>query len=125
MSISNYLEEKILQAVFNNVSLAVAQPYVSLHTGDPGEAGANEVAGGTYIRQAADFDPAANPGGTTVNNGILDFTLMPACTVTHVGIWDAATVGNFLWGGAFNSSKVVNAGDTYRIPDASLTVTLD
>ncbi len=46
MSISNYLELELLDAVFNNGSFAVAQPYVSLHTDDPGETGANEVSSG-------------------------------------------------------------------------------
>ena len=39
MTISDYLEPKILDAVFNNTSLAVAAVYVKLHLADPGEAG--------------------------------------------------------------------------------------
>ena len=124
MSLSNYAEEKVLQALFNNVTYAVATPYMSLHTADPGETGASEAAGGTYTRQLTDFNVASNPAGTVTNNGIVDFTLMPACTITHVGVWDAVAAGNFICSGAFASSKVVNAGDTYRVPDVSLTVTL-
>ena len=37
MSIANYAENRILDALFNNTSLAIATPYVSLHTADPGE----------------------------------------------------------------------------------------
>lgn len=123
MTISNAYELLILDAVFNNVSLALAQPYVSLHTADPGETGANEVAGGSYIRLAANWDPAA--AGAVVMDGALDFTLMPAVTVTHVGIWTAATVGTFVWGGPLSSSRVVNAGDTFHFNDGGITVSLD
>lgn len=124
MSFSDWAEEKILQALFNNVSLAVTTPYISLHTADPGETGASECIGGSYARLSSDWDPASTPAGTILSNNVYDFTLMPACTVTHVGVWDALTVGNFIIGGAFNSSRVVNAGDTYRIPDAAITITL-
>lgn len=123
MSISNYAELKILDAIFNNASFAVATPYVSLHTADPGETGASEVTGGTYGRQSSSW--AAASAGAVVTDAALNFTLMPAVTVTHVAIWDASTAGNCLWSGAFSSSKVVNAGDTYQIPSGSLTVTLD
>jgi hypothetical protein len=37
MTVANYAENKILDALFNNVSLAVATPYIKLHIGDPGE----------------------------------------------------------------------------------------
>lgn len=123
MTISNAYELLILDAVFNNVSLALATPHVSLHTADPGETGANEVAGGTYVRQAAGWDPAGS--GAVVLDGALDFTLMPAVTVTHVGIWSASTAGTFVWGGALSASKVVNAGDTFHFNDGAITVTLD
>jgi hypothetical protein len=123
MSISNYAENELLDAVFNNGSFAVATPYVSLHTGDPGETGANEVAGGSYARQLGSFGAAAS--GAVSNDADIDFTLMPSATVTHVGVWDASTVGNFLWGGALAASKVVNSGDTFRIATGDLDITLD
>ena len=119
MSISNYAENKILDALFNNTALAVAQPYLSLHSGDPGETGANEIAGGSYARQAASFGAAA--AGQVQNDATIDFTLMPAGTVLGFGLWDAATNGNCLWTGwlstvlrAFVADDV--AGDTIRSP---------
>jgi hypothetical protein len=119
MSIANYAENKILDALFNNISLAVATPYVSLHTADPGETGASEVAGGSYARQAASFGAAS--GGQVQNDAILDFAGMPATTVVGFGIWDAASAGNCLWTGWL--STVVRAfvaddtaGDTIRSP---------
>src|ERR1700750_487503 len=98
---SSYLENKILDAVCKNTSLAVTTVYISLHTASPSTTGANEVAGGSYVRQSGSF--AAASGGTNATNGTLTFASMPSCTVTHVGFWDASTNGNFLWGGALAS----------------------
>lgn len=123
MTISNYLEPKILDAVFNNTSLAVATPYVSLHTADPGETGASEATGGSYVRQLGSFGAAS--GGAIANDAGISFTGMPAATITHVGVWDASTAGNFLWGGALAASKTTNAGDTFAIATGDLDVTLD
>jgi hypothetical protein len=123
MSISDYLENELLDSVFNNGSFAVAQPYVSLHTADPGEDGSNECTGGSYARQSGSFTTAAS--GAVETDADIEFTGMPACTVTHVGVWDAVSAGNFLWGGALSASKTVNAGDTFKINSGDLDITLD
>lgn len=99
MTKSNYLENAILNLVFRDISFSPEPVFVSLHTADPGETGAAEVAGGSYARQsvaAAGWNAAAS--GLIDNINAIDFTGMPATTVTHVGIWDAVTVGNFLYG---------------------------
>lgn len=123
MSISNYLEVELLDAVFNAGAFSVATPYVSLHTGDPGETGASEASGGSYVRQSGSFSAAAS--GATANDAAIEFSSMPAATLTHVGVWDAETAGNFLWGGALTASKTTNAGDTFQIAIGDLDVTLD
>ena len=123
MSISNYAELKLLDAVFNAAAFSVATPYISLHTADPGETGASEVTSGSYARQSGSFTVAA--AGALDNDAILDFTSMPAVTVTHVGVWDAAVAGNFLWGGTLSASKVINSGDTFRFPVGDFDITLD
>ena len=123
MSFSNYLEPKILDAVCNNTSLAVALPWASLHDGDPGETGANEITGGSYGRQSVSFAAAA--GGSCDSNATLDFTSMPSGTITHVGLWDASSGGNFLVGGSLTAQKTVNTGDTFRIASGNLTITCD
>ena len=123
MSISDYLENELLDAVFNAGAFSVTTPYVSLHTADPGETGASEVSGGSYARQAGSFSVAS--GGAVENDANINFTDMPATTVTHVGVWDAASAGNFLWGGALSASKTTNAGDTFQIASGDLDVTLD
>lgn len=100
MSISNYAENKLLDHILGKTSFTMPSVYVSLHTGDPGETGANEVAGGSYARQAvagAGWNAAAS--GLADNVNAINFTNMPACTVVGVGLWDASTSGNFLMGG--------------------------
>lgn len=123
MSISNYAELELLDAVFNNGSFAVTTPYVSLHTADPGETGASEASGGSYARQVGSFGAAA--AGQVANDAAISFTAMPAATITHVGIWDAVTGGNFIWGGALTVSRVLSSGATAQFAIAALVVTLD
>lgn len=126
MSLSNYLEEKLLNHVFGGTTYSQpAAVYCSLHTADPGETGASEATGGSYARQAITFAAASNPGGTKATSADLVFTSMPASTITHVGVWDASSAGNFLVGGALAASKTLNAGDTFRITSGNLTVSLD
>jgi len=127
MSISNQWENEILDHIFNNAAApAVTTPYISLHTADPGETGASELAGGSYARQSGGFGNAS--GGTVSNTANIDFTGMPAGTITHVGVWSSSTATattNFVWGGALTASKAVNSGDTFRLATGNLDVTLD
>ena len=56
MSISDTWEVEILDHIFNNADApSVTAVYVSLHTGDPADTGANELTGGSYARQAGSF----------------------------------------------------------------------
>jgi hypothetical protein len=81
------------------------------------------LTGGGYSRKAVTFN--APSGGSMTNSADIDFPNMPAATITHVALWDAASAGNCLWIGALTTSKTTNAGDTFRIPAGQLTVTLD
>jgi len=125
MSISNYAELKMLASVFNSAAYVVGTPYVSLHSSDPLEVGGGEItsAGGSYSRQLGVF---ASPGsGETHNQSALVWTNMPALTVSHIGVWDSLSGGNFLWGGSLNAPKTTNAGDTFQVNASSLSATLD
>lgn len=73
--------------------------WMSLHTGDPGTTGVNEYAGVTRLQF-----PAGSPtGGVVSNTTALNFTTSGASPVTHIGIWDAATAGNYQIGSALGS----------------------
>lgn len=123
--IGNFLENELLDAVFNGSSYTPSSLYCSLHTADPGETGASEVTGGSYARQNVGASFATAASGSVSSSASISFTDMPAATVTHVGIWDAASAGNFLWGATLSASKSTNAGDTFTIASGDLTFSLD
>lgn len=123
MSISNYAENAILDAVFNNTSLAVAANYVKLHTGDPGEAGTSNAATHT-TRESASFGAASS--GVVSNDSPISFTSLAADeTISHISIWDHVSAGNCLWTGALTDPQDVNAGGTLTFDTGDLDVSLD
>ena len=124
--ISDYLEKKILDYVLRNTAdWAPAAIYLALHTADPAEdASGAEVSGGSYARQAITFNAAHATAGTIDNSSAEEFTTMPAVTVSHIGIWDAASSGNLLFYGAVTASKAVGAGDTISLAAGALVITL-
>jgi hypothetical protein len=69
--------------------------YISVHTGSPGSVGSLEYAGGSpaYIRKATTWTPGPSDG---VNNGSQVTIDVGATTITHMGLWTAATNGTFL-----------------------------
>jgi hypothetical protein len=83
--------------------------HISLHTGHPSTTGANEVAGGSYGRQACAFDAAAS--GATQNAAAEAFTVMPDTTanpITHVGLWSASSGGTY-----YGSAPLGGAADFF------------
>jgi hypothetical protein len=103
--LSAYARDLLLAWMFTSGSATRPTTwFVSLHEADPGTTGADEVVVGTdadYVRQAVTFDTPS--GGQADNTGALTWTADVAATtysVTHIGVWDAATGGNFLVGGA-------------------------
>jgi hypothetical protein len=102
--------------------------YVSLHTADPGNTGANEVAGGGYARQGpvAFTNSGANPT-VAGNNSIITYPTATAAwgTINFFGLWTAASAGVFNGGAAVATPKVVNNGDQARFAANALTITAD
>lgn len=93
---------------------------VSLHTASPGATGANEVTGGSYAKGSASWGSAqvgAAGGGTCYLGSAVDFTDMPAGTVSHFGVWTQSTV--FINGGSLTASQVISAGATARLGTAT------
>lgn len=124
---SNYLERKILDHALGTTTYTKPSAvYVSLHTANPADdASGAEVSGGSYARQAATFSAATTDGGgasTAITSAALNWTNLPTATVTHVGIYDAATSGNLLYYGALSSSKSITSGDNFTINTGSLVV---
>ena len=126
MSFSNFLETEILDHVFAGAAYtAPTTKYLALYTAAPGETGGGtEVSGGAYARQSVAF---TTTGNTTSNNAAVEFPTATASfgTVTHVGVFDAATVGNLMAYAALSSSKAIATGDVFRVPAGDLDITLD
>lgn len=99
--------------------LGTVAGYASLHIGDPGTTGANEVTGGSpaYARKAVTWgSPSA---GEMAAAGQPVFDVPTGTTITHVGIWSAVSGGTF-----YGSGEVVNetfgAQGTYTLTELIL-----
>jgi hypothetical protein len=143
-SMSDYLENKLTDHVFRGVAYtAPTHLYVALFTAAPSDSGGGtEVSGGSYARVTLDpsttnwaatngagttTNPSSGTGGTTSNNSTITFPTATGSwgTVTHVGIFDAATSGNLLFWGALTSSEVVNTGGTFSFAASALSNQID
>lgn len=113
--LSNYLENEILDHILGTTSFTMPSVFMSLHSGHPAETGANELAGGSYVRQAVAFDAAAAGTADNTSDEEFDLTGVSNGTVFFIGLWDASTVGNFLWAapliGTAATFSGANAGD--------------
>ena len=127
MAFSTYLADKILDLVLLGNTFTSNPVYVSLHTGDPGTTGASEVTGGPgpYARQSAAANWTTPASGESDTSASITFTGMPAVTVTHIGIWDMASGGNFLLGGALASpvSPLLGQSITFDSGDIQAVLT--
>lgn len=117
----------ILNAICRNTSYVVATgPYVKLHTGDPGAAGASNAATET-TRQLAVFGSTAtfSAGVVTIaNTAVITWAgIAGSQDATHFSLWDASTAGTFLGSGIITANAYV-AGDTYNIGIGGATLTL-
>ena len=146
MSLTNVGEQVVLNRIFtsgvtqngtvNSELDGTAVYMMSLHTGDPGEAGSmgNVCTGTAYVAKELDFSnsgallaEAAATGTNEVDlNTLVTFTdnadITSAWnTISHYGIHVVAadtttlTAANMLFTGQFDASAAVNAGDTVQI----------
>ena len=128
MSFSNTYETHVLNYVFTTTS--VTRPtawYLALFTSNPAEDGSGtevSTSGTAYARQSATFTVSGN---TASNSGAIEFPTATASygIVTHVGIYTAASGGDLIAYAALSTSKTIDTGDVFRVPDGDLDVTLD
>ena len=108
MAIATDLQKENLAAAYGT-----AATHVSLHTADPGTTGADEVTGGApaYARKAASWTAGGVDGVVTAT---VTFDVPSGVTVTHVGLWDALTAGNFLDKSTVTSQAFASQG-TYEV----------
>lgn len=94
------------------VAYGTSATHASLHSAAPGTSGGSEVSGGSYARKALTWAAGTTDGTVTAS---ATFDVPAGVTVTHVGLWSAAS------GGAFLDSVDV-AGQSFAA-DGSLSVT--
>lgn len=130
-AMSNYLEQQIANHIFRTTGMTqVTNLHIALFTAAPNDAGGGtELSGSAYARvQVARADAQWTfSSGTISNTNTITFPTPTANwgTVTHFGIFDAATTGNLLFHGALTASKTVNSGDTVTFPAGQLQITFD
>ncbi|WP_456238617.1 phage tail fiber protein [Paenibacillus albicereus] len=124
---SDWLENQILNHVLRGtVYTPPAALFVALFTSDPGEAGTGtEASGGGYARQAVTFTNSTS--GSSSNSADILFPVATAAwgTLTHFGIYDAATAGKLLYMGALTPSQPIAVSNQLKIFAGTLTVSED
>jgi hypothetical protein len=108
-----------------NAYTAPGTLYTGLYTAAPSDTGGGtELSGSGYARQATAFTVS---GDTASNTSAEEWATATGDwgTITHVGVFDAATSGNLLAYGALTASKTIATGDVFRIPAGDLDITLD
>lgn len=124
MSLSNYLENKLLDHIRGGT--AFSQPagiYMQLHLGDPGEDCTANPATVT-TRQAVAFATAASLGSIPNTATVTFSAYSTAETVTYFSLWDASTAGNPLGSGSCGS-HAMGVGDTLSFAIGAVTWTMD
>jgi hypothetical protein len=106
--------------------------FLSLHSADPGPVGVNADVTATVgtgrklIVQQELSIPGAAPGGGRQISNITEVTFTSsaaaAASVTHFGIWNALTSGDFLAYGRLTTPLSVLAGDIVKFPIGQLVI---
>lgn len=131
-SFSDYLENKLLDHVFNDSAYTAPSPYLALCTAVPTDASTGstitEASYTGYARLAiAGSDMSAASSGSKTNSATLTFAACTASSSTIIGwaICDASTVGNMLVWGTATSTVISTTQTPATVAASGLTVTLD
>jgi hypothetical protein len=127
---SDYLEQKLRDHIFRGIAYTPPTTlYLSLHTANPTDTGSGaEVSGGSYARKSvANSSSEWSSDGTGLTSNVNTQTFPTATgswgTLTHFGVWDAASSGNLLIYGALNSSAVIGSGQVFSFNPGEVDIT--
>lgn len=128
-SFTDYTENLILNWLLTtNSATRPTAWYVALFTAAPSDTGGGtEVSGNGYTRTATGTMTVAGTATTASNAAAIEFAAASGGnwgTITHAAIMDASTAGNMLAWAPLTTARTINDGDVFRIPAASLTVSL-
>lgn len=146
MSKGNTFENELLLLIFNNTNIAdvgdatglrgsstAGSLYVSLHTGDPGEAGTALTSESAYTSYTRIGVARSGAGWTVSGNAVSNAALVqfPQCTggsetLTHFAVSKAsAGAAVVLYKGALSSSLAVSSGIQPQFAIGDLDITED
>jgi hypothetical protein len=146
MSKGNTFENDLLLLIFNNTDAALigdatglrgsstaGSLYISLHTGDPGEAGTATTSEAAYTSYARVAVARSGAGWTVTGNAVTNAALIqfPQCTgssetLTHFGVTTASSGSTkLLYKGALSSSLAVSSGIQPQFAAGDLDITED
>lgn len=91
---------------------------MSLHNGDPGTTGANEISGGGYARKVPSF--TVDGDGDLTLDAVVPFDGPASQAVTHVGLWGS---GTFREGHALSGDAAFSTGGEYNVTAGTITGT--
>lgn len=128
-SFTDYTENLVLNWLLTtNSATRPTAWYVALFTAAPSDTGGGtEVSGSGYTRMATGTMTVAGTATTASNAAAIEFAAASGGnwgTITHAAIMDASTSGNMLAWAPLTTARTINDGDVFRIPAASLTVSL-
>lgn len=128
---STYLSQMIINATLRGQAFTVpATLYEALFTSDPTDDNVttNEVAGAWYGRRpTGSWSAPVGTGNSSANSNQIQFNAVTGAevTVSHWGIYDAATSGNLLYSDTIGTPKTFGIGDVPVIAASAQVITVD
>ena len=124
-ALSDYAENKVLDVLGANATFtAPSNVYLGLSTGSLGDDNSGtELTGNNYSRVSVSFGAAAS--GTMSNDAAIEFAAATGSwgSVSHWGLFDAASSGNLLVHGSFTTAKTIASGDVLKVATGDLDIT--
>jgi hypothetical protein len=110
MPSSNDFAKMTFDYFFAAQSVGTQPIYLSLHVGNPGATGANELSNGTYERRFVTWNVMSAATSVTTNASTATFPLGGGGeAISHGGLWHGASGGTFLGSGAIASPFLYEA----------------
>lgn len=94
--------------------IASAATRISFHTADPGTTGTSEVSGTGRPATTWGAAAAGSPSGRKRDGSQVSAPIPGGTTVTHWGLWTAASGGTFEYGGALDAPETFGSAGTIQ-----------
>jgi hypothetical protein len=123
-SISDFLENELLDHIFNVVYNRPTNLFLGLSTADPLDTGAGlaEPGAGAYTRVTLAFGAASSRAVTQSAKVTFPQATAAWGNLTHYGVFDAVTAGNMLAHGSLTVAKNVVNGNTPSVATSEVVI---